>query len=87
MSTSKRLYPNYSNINWTVDVNGLKQDREFKQSVIAQLSKSDKEKLIKRLHENPALCDSLLVDVIDNDLVVREKALPIELFSTMGKWN
>lgn len=66
-STSRRLYPNYSNIDWSNDINGLKSDRDFKKSVIAGLSEADQEILIKRIQENPELGDILMLDIVEED--------------------
>ena len=54
-STSKRLYPNYANNNWSNNDAWIKQDRIDKEAYINSLSEEDKEKLISKLEKNPKL--------------------------------
>lgn len=83
-STSLRLYPNYANCSWKNDIAALEQDRDEKRKIISKLSKDECSMLIKRLEENPALKEFLLLDVVDGKIVVSDEQLPIELMSTMG---
>lgn len=64
-STSKRLYPNYANCDWTNQVNQVKMDREQRQAYIDSLSDTDKEKLLIQLKNNPGLADKLGLIVCD----------------------
>ena len=66
-STSKRLYPNYANVDWSTDSNATRQDRDFKQNYIDSLSEEDYNKLIKILEANPEICDKLLIDIKETD--------------------
>lgn len=64
-STSKRLYPNYANNNWSQNTNWVMIDRKEKDDYISNLSKTDKEKLIKKLEENPKLQQILGLTIIE----------------------
>ena len=64
-STSKRLYPNYANCDWSNQVNQVKMDREQRQAYIDSLSDTDKEKLLIQLENNPGLTDKLGLIVCD----------------------
>lgn len=80
-STSKRLYPNYANCDWSNDCFNYITDRKNKEEVINNLSDDDRAKLIERLKEHSELKDMLLVD---ENLKVSFIPLDIEVFSTMG---
>ena len=54
-STSKRLYPNYANCDWSVNVSGDEFDVKVRQDYIDSLSDDDYNKLIKKLQEEPEL--------------------------------
>lgn len=64
-STSKRLYPNYANNNWSQNTNWVMVDKKEKDAYISNLSKTDKEKLIKKLEENPKLQQILGLTIIE----------------------
>lgn len=54
-STSKRLYPNYANCDWSVNVSGDDFDVKVRQEYIDSLSDDDYNKLITKLQEEPEL--------------------------------
>ena len=54
-STSKRLYPNYANCDWSVNVSGDDFDVKVRQDYIDSLSDDDYNKLIAKLQEEPEL--------------------------------
>lgn len=54
-STSKRLYPNYANNNWSANSLWVKQDKIDKETYINSLSDEDKAKLINKLEQDPKL--------------------------------
>lgn len=54
-STAQRLYPNYANCNWSVNVSGDEYDVKARQDYIDSLSDDDYDKLIKKLQEEPEL--------------------------------
>lgn len=64
-STSLRLYPNYCNINWSVDKAGLERDRKFKEDLINSLSASDYKKLIEALDKNPEIAKKLSLEIVN----------------------
>ena len=63
--TSKRIYPNYANVNWSVDKAGLERDRKFKEDLINSLSESDYKKLIEALEKNPEIAKKLSMQVVE----------------------
>lgn len=65
-SLSKRLYPNFANADWSVNVDGLKKDREVKENVINALTEDEKEKLINIIKENPEIGKKLNLEVVDD---------------------
>ena len=64
-STSKRLYPNYSNVNWSVQENQVKQDRKQKQEYIDSLSEEQYNKLVEQLENNPNIAYKLGLYVVE----------------------
>lgn len=58
-STSLRLYPNYANVDWSVDNAGYDFDVETRKSVIESLSEEDYNKLLFKLTNNKELQDLL----------------------------
>ena len=86
-ATAKRLYPNYANCDWSVQVNAVKQDRDVKRKVLVDLTQNQRSILIKRLIENPVLEGLLGYRVINNELFVIEEVSPLEEMGTMGKWK
>ena len=88
-STSLRLYPNYANLDWSVQQAGIKQDRDFKKSVLEKLSAEDKEKLKDAILDDPAQGLLVGLEVKDDNLQVIMEESPREMNSTMGcrTWN
>ena len=80
-STSKRLYPNYANCDWSNQVKWVAAERKIKQQVIDELSDGCREKLIERLKDNTELQEKLY---LNEDLSIMMEERPIEQFSTMG---
>ena len=83
-STSKRLYPNYVNTDWSAQKAWVKTDRDEKRQIIGELTQEEKFKLIDRLKANPELQEDLMLNIVDGDLVVDERVRNIEQLSTMG---
>lgn len=65
-STSKRLYPNYCNVDWSVQHSWEEDDVNQRQSYIDSLSSDNYKKLINLLQTNPELQSILGVVVEDN---------------------
>ena len=58
-STSKRLYPNYANTNWSNQQAWLLQDRKQKQEYIDSLSIEEQNKLIEICEQHPEIAHKL----------------------------
>ena len=58
-STSKRLYPNYANTNWSNQQAWLLQDRKQKQEYIDSLSVEEQNKLIEICEQHPEIAHKL----------------------------
>ena len=88
-STSKRLYPNYVNLDWSVQQAGIRKDRMFKRSVIDSLTEEETEHLKTIIQEDPVQGKRLGLCVEDDDVHVIMEEQPSELNSTMGcrTWN
>ena len=83
-STVRRLYPNYANSNWSVQIEGMKKDRALKREVIRALDSSTYESLVKVFIKNPEVGKKINVYVENGHLIVSEKVRPEEDFSSMG---
>ena len=87
-STSKRIYPNYANCDWSNQKAWKKFDIDVKERVIGELSEKEKNILVNRLIENPKLMEKLTLNLTEsNDIIVDTEEKPYEIFSTMGKRN
>lgn len=58
-STSKRLYPNYANTNWSNQQAWLLQDRKQKQEYIDNLSVEEQNKLAEICEQHPEIAHKL----------------------------
>ena len=83
-TTATRIYPNYANCDWSVDVNALRQDREAKQKVINSLSTEEKNKLLDIITNNKEIAEKLFLENDNGKLKIIENAQPYEIMSTMG---
>lgn len=84
--TTKRFYPNYCNVNWSVDISGRNKDVEHKRSAIAKLSADKLDKITSWVKENPAEARHYKMVIKDNQLVIDDTIVdPVEIMSTMGK--
>ena len=64
-STTKRIYPNYANADWTNNTNALKQDRKQKQEYINSLDCKTYNKLVEQLEQNPEIAYKLGLEIIE----------------------
>ena len=64
-STSKRLYPNLANCNWTNQQNWLLEDRQKKQEYIDSLSIEEQNKLIEICEQHPEIAHKLGLTIVD----------------------
>ena len=62
-STTKRIYPNYANCDWSNQVNWFNADRKMKQEYIDNLGANDYDKLVKVLEENPDIAYKLGLEI------------------------
>lgn len=87
-ATTKRIYPNYANCDWSNQVNWFKADRKMKQEYINSLDALTYNTLFCKISENPKVClekVGLYNDLDDGATVkVDMTERPIEYFSTMG---
>lgn len=86
-STSKRIYPNYANCDWSNQKSWKKYDADVKYKVLGELSDDENQKLIEIINNDFKLAEKLTLFVKDNQIVVDDEEKPYEIFSTMGKRN
>lgn len=82
-STTKRIYPNYANCDWSNQMKWFEKDRQDKIKYLGSLSNEDYNTLKANLIGRPDLQKALGVDV-NNTIKVYDKQQPDEIFSTMG---
>ena len=86
-STANRLYPNYANSQWSVQLKGLKKDRELKRKVIHDIFENDKhlyEMLYQFVKDYPNEALKMNLEIKNNGISVTDNVYPTEDFSTMG---
>lgn len=83
-STTKRIYPNYANADWTSQKSWTELDRRQKQEHIDSLAEEDYNKLINILENNPELSKIIGIEVVEDKIRVINEERPVEIFSTMG---
>ena len=85
-STSKRIYPNYANCDWSNQKAWKKADIDVKERVIGELNEIEKNTLIDRLNNNKALAEKLSILKFDKgEIIIDTEEKPYEYFGTMGK--
>lgn len=84
--SSKRLYPNYCNCGWSVNVNATNKDIAHKKAVLSKLSKENMVKLTEWVNKNKEIAINYRMKVENNEVIIDENILiPVEIMSTMGK--
>ena len=86
-STANRLYPNYANCQWSVQLKGLKKDRAIKRKVIHDIFENDKNlynELLQFIKDYPNESLKMNLEIKNNGISVTDKVYPTEDFSTMG---
>ena len=85
-STSKRIYPNYANCDWSNQKAWKKADIEVKEKVIRELSDTERNLLFDRLVVNKGLAEKLSILNFENGVIeIDTEEKPYEYFGTMGK--
>lgn len=85
MCTAKRLYPNYANVDWSVDLKFRQKDIDTKKQALEKLSPENMEKLVKWVSENKEEALKYRMEVKGDKVVINEKVIiPVEIMSTMG---
>ena len=86
ISTSKRIYPNYANCDWSNQKAWKKADIDVKERVIGELNEFEKQSFIERLKANAILAEKLSILSFDNgEIIIDVEEKPYEYFGTMGK--
>lgn len=84
--TAKRLYPNYANVQWSINEDGTKKDIEHKKYVLSKLSSDNMTKLANWVKNNAQ--EALKYRMVEHNGIVEideNVLIPTEIFSTMGK--
>ncbi len=84
LSTTKRIYPNYANCDWSIDLAARQKDREFKKKLLEELNENQYNKLVEALKQNTKVAELLSMKIKGQEIIVLDRPLPTELFSTMG---
>lgn len=89
-SCAKRIYPNFANCGWSLQIKGQKFDREEKQAAIDVLYKAEPDlynKLVMWLENHPYESNMMSIHVTDNLIFTDDwnDEKPHEIMSTMGK--
>ena len=86
ISTSKRIYPNYANCDWSNQKAWKKADIEVKERVIGELNDVETMMLVERLKNDKTLAEKLSILSFDNgEIIIDVEEKPYEYFGTMGK--
>lgn len=64
-SLTKRIYPNFANVDWSNQKDWKKFDVETRKSIIDSLSEDDYNKLIERIENNPDLGKLLHIKIVE----------------------
>lgn len=83
-STVRRFYPNYMNGDWSVQVAGIKKDREIKRNVIKNIPMDLRLKLVEIFTKHPEWGERMNIKVSHGSLTVFDDETPTEVASTMG---
>lgn len=88
-STSKRIYPNYANCDWSVQENAKQFDIRCRYEVLNTLTGNEEDLLIDHIKADPTYAAEhfRLAYGTDCGIIVLEEELPCELMGTMGKRN
>ena len=82
--TAKRLYPTYVNCDWSIQQKWVKQDRDEKEAVLAELTDEQRSALMEKITHKPELASKLMLKVVDGKLEVDKIERAIEYLVSMG---
>ena len=87
--TAKRLYPNYANCDWSVQVAAIDADRQVKANILRSLSDEQLNQLVKFLTDHPDQLPLLGLKFEDGQIQLDFSVSPLEEMGTMGcrTWN
>lgn len=86
-STTRRLYPNYANTHWSVQMKGIKYDRSIKKEALLKLKQEDiaiYHSLYNWIMNNPDEARRMNLAIDDYNVIVLDEIMPSEEFATMG---
>lgn len=63
-STAKRLYPNYVNVDWSVDGTSEKTEKA-KQEILDSLTEDERQAIIKAIEKDPTIAERLGIELKD----------------------
>ena len=90
-STSKRIYPNYANCDWSNQKSWKKADIEVKERVIGELNEVETMMLIERLKNDKTLAEKLSILSFDNDKIVidteEKRRIALQTFPVADVWG
>lgn len=84
-STVKRLYPNYANVEWSVNKAAIEYDRMVKLEILDLLDETQKAYLKAFFKDNPDIAKLLRVKIEDDKVVPVPEAYPDEIMGTINK--
>lgn len=65
-STAKRLYPNYVNVDWSVDGTSEKTEKA-KQEILDSLTEEERQAIIEAIEKDPTIAERLGVELKDDE--------------------
>lgn len=83
--TAKRLYPNYANVDWSVDLKFRQKDIDTKKQYLEKMSPENMAKLVEWVSQNEDEAIKYRMEVDGDKVVINEDVIiPVEIMSTMG---
>ena len=84
-STVKRLYPNYANVEWTVNKEAIAYDRSVKIDILNSLSNAEIVILTRFFKTNPKIMNLLRLQIKDGVIIPVMTEYPDEIMGTINK--
>ena len=79
------MYPNYANVEWTVNKEAIEYDRFVKLDILKSLSDAEIGVLINFFKSNPKIMELLRLQIKDNEIVPVMTEYPDETMGTINK--